>query len=229
MKSRVGAIIVAAGRGQRMGGIDKIFANLGGQPLLARVVDVFQACSLVDQIVIVLSQRNLELGQRLAEEHAWSKVVEVCQGGARRQDSVQEGLKRLEGCDWVVIHDGARPLLKAGLIERGLLEARDSGAAIAAVPVKDTIKFVEAGNLVQGTLERQSLWAVQTPQVFRYNIISEAYRQIKSEVPDDAAAVEKLGHKVKVYMGSYENIKVTTKEDLALAQLILRNREQEKG
>jgi len=225
-RGKVGAIVVAAGTSRRMGGVDKIFSQIAGKPLLAHTVEVFQRCSSIDHVVIVLSEDKLEEGQRLAEEHRWSKVVEVCPGGVRRQDSVREGLKRLSGCRWVVIHDGARPCLGVDLIERGLEEARQSGAAIAAIPVKDTIKVVSQ-SFVEETPVRQSLWAVQTPQVFRFDIIDEAYGRAQGEVTDDATLVEQLGYKVKVYPGSDTNIKVTTPEDLSFAETILRSREQE--
>lgn len=223
---KVGAIIVAAGTSSRMGGIDKVFAQLGEEPLLARIVNVFQNCPSVDQIVIVLARKSLAQGRKLVKEHSWPKVVAVCPGGLRRQDSVREGLRRLADCDWVVIHDGARPCVDADLVERGLIAARESGAAIAAVPVKDTIKIVSRRRFVQQTPARQSLWAAQTPQVFRYNLIAEAYRQVDSEVTDDAALLEQLGHKVEVYMGSYQNIKVTTPDDLAIAKVFLANAEK---
>ena len=223
---KVGAIIAAAGTSNRMGGIDKVFAQLGGEPLLARIVTVFQNCPSVDQIVIVLARKSLAQGRKLVKEHSWPKVVAVCPGGSRRQDSVREGLRRLADCDWVVIHDGARPCVDADLVERGLIAARESGAAIAAVPVKDTIKIVSRRRFVQQTPARQSLWAAQTPQVFRYNLIAEAYRQVDSEVTDDAALLEQLGHKVEVYMGSYQNIKVTTPDDLAIAKVFLANAEK---
>ncbi|HEY50105.1 MAG TPA: 2-C-methyl-D-erythritol 4-phosphate cytidylyltransferase [Dehalococcoidia bacterium] len=221
--NRVGAIIVAAGTSSRMGGIDKVFAELGQEPLLAKVVTIFQNCSSIDQIVIVLAKRSLRRGQKLVEKYGWTKVSSVCPGGSRRQDSVREGLRRLSDCAWVVIHDGARPCVTIDLIERGLTAARQSGAAIAGVPVKDTIKVVSSRRLVQKTPARQSLWAAQTPQVFRYDLITEAYRQFDTEATDDAAMVERLGHKVEVYMGSYQNIKVTTPEDLAIAEFLLRN------
>jgi len=218
---KVGAIIVAAGTSNRMGGIDKVFAQLGEEPLLARIVNVFQNCPSVDQIVIVLAKKSLVQGRNLAKEYSWPKVVAICRGGLRRQDSVREGLQRLADCDWVVIHDGARPCVNADLIERGLIAAQESGAAIAAVPVKDTIKIVSRHHFVQQTPARQSLWAAQTPQVFRYNLIAEAYRQVDCEVTDDAALLEQLGHKVEVYMGSYQNIKITTPDDLAIAKVLL--------
>jgi 2-C-methyl-D-erythritol 4-phosphate cytidylyltransferase len=209
-----------------MGGVDKIFASLWGKPLLAHSVDVFQQCPAIDEVVIVLSQDKLEAGQRLVREYNWSKVIEVCPGGVRRQDSVREGLKRLSGCQWVVIHDGARPCLGIDLIERGLELARESGAAIAAIPVKDTIKVVSPDAFVEETPLRHSLWTVQTPQVFRFDIIDEAHRKAQGEVTDDATLVEQLGYRVKVYPGSDTNIKVTTPEDLALAEAILKSREQ---
>ena len=221
VNGKVSVLIVAAGTSTRMGGIDKVFAPLNGEPLLAKVITVFQDCSSVDEIVLILAKKSLEQGRALVKKGGWSKVTAVCSGGTRRQDSVKEGLRRLANSDWVVIHDGARPCISADLIEQGLLAAQKTGAAIAAVPVKDTIKIVSRRGVVQDTPARQCLWAAQTPQVFRYDLITEAYRQADDEVTDDAALVEKLGHKVEVYMGSYHNIKVTTPEDLAVAEVLL--------
>ena len=221
---RVGAVIAAGGSSQRMGKVDKLFAPLGGKPLLARVIDVFQSCASVQQIVVVLGQQNMESGKKLLAEQGWSKAIDLCPGGERRQDSVSNGLSRLSDCDWVVIHDGARPLVTVDLIDRGLEAARETGAAIAAVPVTDTIKMALDDGFVQGTPPRQSLWAVQTPQVFRFDIITKAYQQVKYEVTDDATLVERLGYRVKLYMGSYDNIKVTTPDDLALAELLWQRR-----
>ncbi|MFH1015911.1 MAG: 2-C-methyl-D-erythritol 4-phosphate cytidylyltransferase, partial [Chloroflexota bacterium] len=143
-------------------------------------------------------------------------------GGERRQDSVAAGLKLTGKCDWVVIHDGARPFVTIDLIERGLEAAKETGAAIAAVPVTDTIKEAGEDSIVRQTLPRQNLWAVQTPQVFRIDIITEAYRRARGDVTDDAMLVEQMGHKVKVFMGSYDNIKITTPEDLALAEVLVK-------
>ncbi|MBI4267950.1 MAG: 2-C-methyl-D-erythritol 4-phosphate cytidylyltransferase [Chloroflexi bacterium] len=222
---KVGAVITAAGQSQRMGGIDKIFAPLGGKPLLVRSVGVFQKCTAISQIVIVLSEANLKQGEQLKAEQGWSKVSDICPGGERRQDSVLNGLNRLSHCDWVVIHDGARPLVTEGLIDQGLAAARETGASIAAVPVTDTIKVATEDGFVQGTPPRSNLWTVQTPQVFRFDIITKAYQQTKYEVTDDARLVEQLGYKVKLYMGSYDNIKITTPEDLALAEILWQKRE----
>ena len=219
-QQKVGAVIVAAGESQRMEGIDKVFALLGGEPLLLRTTHAFQECPLVSQIVVVVSGENEEKCQHLVAGEEWSKVSEVCLGGRRRQDSVAAGLNRLDKCDWVIIHDGARPLVTVELVNRGLEAAKETGAAIAAVPVTDTIKMAGDDRIVMGTPPRQNLWAVQTPQVFRFDIINEAYHRAKGDVTDDASLVEQLGYKVKLYMGSYDNIKVTTPDDLALAEVL---------
>lgn len=218
---KVGIVIVAAGRSERMGGADKIFALLGGKPALARVIDTFQRCHSIDQIVVVLSEQNLEQGRQLVAEQGWSKVTDVCPGGERRQDSVAAGLSRLKDCQWVIINDGARPLVTVDLVERGLEAASETGAAVAAVPVTDTVKVAGDDKIVQQTPPRGNLWAAQTPQVFKFDIIAKAYRQAKTAVTDDASLVEQLGYKVKLYMGSYDNIKVTTPDDLALAEWML--------
>jgi 2-C-methyl-D-erythritol 4-phosphate cytidylyltransferase len=222
MNERVGAIITAAGTSRRMGGVDKLFALLGSQPVLACVVNVFQKCEAVDRIVIVLSQQNLERGRELVAEYGWSKVTDICEGGLRRQDSVMNGLNKIEDCQWAVIHDGARPLVTIDLIEVGLESALETGAAVAAVPVTDTIKIAVEDMIVQATPPRNNLWSVQTPQVFRRELVSEAYRHIQSEVTDDSAAVERAGREVKIYSGSYDNIKITTPDDLILAEVLWR-------
>ena len=221
--SQAGAVIVGAGSSQRLGA-DKVFLPLAGKPLLAWPVDVCQSCELLSQIVIVLNESNLDSGRNLVAERGWSKVVGVCLGGERRQDSVRQGLKELKRCDWVVIHDGARPFLTLDLIRDGLEAARGTGAATAAVPVKDTIKLGDDNEMVRETLHRQRLWAVQTPQVFRFDIITRAHGQVTDEVTDDATLAERLGYEVKLYMGSYHNIKITTPEDLALAEIVVKDR-----
>jgi 2-C-methyl-D-erythritol 4-phosphate cytidylyltransferase len=204
-----------------MGGRDKLFAIVGGKPLLAYALTAFDACRGVDRVVLVLSPENMERGRELVAEAGFSKVVAVCQGGERRQDSVCNGLETLASCQWVVVHDGARPLVTADLIERGLEAAKETGAAIAALPIGDTVKEVEASGLVGRTLGRGQLWAAQTPQVFRYDILREAHQRAQGEVTDDAALVEKLGYQVRVFEGSPHNIKVTTAADLALVEALL--------
>jgi len=219
---KVAVVIVAAGEGRRMEGIDKVLVHLGGEPLLLRATRPFQQCPAVSQIVVVISGEKEQQCRALVGGPDWSKVTDICLGGARRQDSVAAGLKRLKEFDWVIIHDGARPLVTVDLIERGLEAARETGAAAAAVPVTDTIKTVDANGIVRQTLPRQNLRAVQTPQVFRFDVIQIAHYQDVEDVTDDASLVERLGHKVKLYMGSYDNIKVTTPADLAMAEIILR-------
>lgn len=218
--AEVGAIIVAAGLSRRMGGVDKLFAPLAGRPLLLHTLAAFQESPLVDRVALVLSAANLEDGQQLVEEAGLAKVTALCLGGQRRQDSVRAGLNALGPHRWVVIHDGARPLVTPELIQRGLAAAQETGCAIAALPVADTVKKVVAG-FVERTLPRQGLWAVQTPQVFRYDILRHAHDAAQGDVTDDAALAERLGYRVKVYMGSPRNLKVTTPEDLTLAEALL--------
>jgi 2-C-methyl-D-erythritol 4-phosphate cytidylyltransferase len=220
--SKLGVVIVAAGTSQRMAGINKLFVPLKGKPLLAWSVDTCQGYSLVQQIVLVLNGKDLTRGQKLKEERDWSKVT-LCRGGARRQDSVKEGLKQMRACNWVMIHDGARPFLTLDLIDDGLKIVGEIGAAVAAVPVKDTIKLGTDGELIGETLQRDRLWAAQTPQIFSFYLITKAYEKLAAEVTDDATAVERLGYKVQLYMGDYKNIKVTTAEDLALARIIAKS------
>lgn len=220
----VGAVIAAAGASQRMGSVDKIFAELAGHPLLAWSVDVFERCPLIQRIVIVLRTEQLERGRALSREQSWGKVSAFCSGGERRRDSVWAGLQHLEGCQWVVVHDGARPLVTSDLIERGLEAAQETGAAIAAVPIVDTIKMVAAEGLVSATVPRQGLWAAQTPQVFRYWLLRQAHESIAEDATDDAALVEALGSPVCVYRGSYENLKITSPADLVLAEALLQRR-----
>ena len=216
----IGVVIAAAGSSRRMEGVDKLFALVGDKPVLVHVVDVFQSSPVVSRIVLVLSRENLKAGLELASAQGWTKVTDIIPGGERRQDSVVAGLSCIKGCDWVIIQDGARPFVTEHLINAGLDAAQETGAAIAAVPVTDTIKIAGPDQIVQGTPPRNNLWAVQTPQVLRFDIISEAYKQLKYEVTDDSRAVEMMGGKVKLYMGAYNNIKITSPDDLAVARAL---------
>lgn len=219
---KVGTIVVAAGASRRMAGIDKIFADLAGKPLLARTVAPFQASTAIDDIVIVLSRNRLAEGERLVTDYGFTRVSAICPGGARRQDSVKAGLQKLSGCRWVMVHDGARPFVDEKLIDEALEAAREFGASVPAVPVSDTVKVVSPDLFVEETPLREGLWSVQTPQVFRFDIINEAYSQARSDATDDASLVESLGYKIKVFPGAHTNIKVTTAEDLTIAEAILR-------
>jgi 2-C-methyl-D-erythritol 4-phosphate cytidylyltransferase len=221
MPETFGAVIVAAGSGTRMEGLDKLFTQVAGRPLLAHAVAAFERCWSVGRIVVVLSEANLERGREVLREAGFAKVAGVCSGGARRQDSVACGLETLGTVDWVAVHDGGRPLVKPGMINRGLEAAHETGASVPIVPLIDTIKEVGEDGAVIRTLDRSRLWAVQTPQVFRHDLLQRAHREITADVTDDAAMVEMLGVPVKTYEGRRRNIKITTPDDLYMAEAYL--------
>jgi len=220
----VGSIIVAAGESRRMNGVNKMWADLAGKPVLAYSLDIMFQTGIIDRLVLVLSKNDIETGRQLLKQRDTGNIAQVCPGGLRRQDSVAAGLSRLGKCDWVIIHDGARPLITADFILNGLEAARITGAAVTAVPVKDTIKIVEMDGTVEKTLPREQLWSIQTPQVFRYNILAAGHEAVNNEVTDDAVMVEQIGYKVKVFQGSYDNIKITTPGDLVIAEALLGKR-----
>ena len=222
---RADVIVLGAGGSRRMAGVDKIMASLLGRSLIAHSLEVFDASPFVDRIVLVVSQERVQACHRLVDEGGFDKVVDVRTGGERRQDSVRRGLEVLATGTWVVVHDGARPCVGAGLIETGLLEARKTGAATSAVPVNDTIKRARRDGVVEETLARDGLWAVQTPQMFRTDLLIAAHERVSDDVTDDASMVERCGGRVRVFMGSYDNIKVTTPEDLRMAESILKARD----
>lgn len=205
-----------------MGGADKLFASLGGRPVLEYPLRVFQETPQIHRIVLVVAEPNLERARALVAEGRLDKVTAVCLGGERRQDSVAAGLQALGPSDWVVVHDGARPFVTRELIVAGLLAARRSGAATAGLRLADTVKEAGPDNRVLATLDRDRLWAVQTPQVFRYDLLVAAHRACQRQVSDDAAAVEAVGGTVHIYPGSRRNLKITTPEELALAEALLR-------
>jgi 2-C-methyl-D-erythritol 4-phosphate cytidylyltransferase len=220
------AIIVAAGRSERMAGVDKLFSELMGRPLLAWTLAAFKNCDAVDDIVVVTAAERTDRVWELAREWRFdSKVAAVIAGGATRQASVRAGLEAADGAEVVVVHDGARPLVTTDIIERGIALARDRGAALCAVPVRDTVKIVE-GNLpiVRSTLARETVWLAQTPQCFDRELLLEAHRAAEATATDDAALVEALGRPVAVYEGATTNLKVTTPEDLVLAETLMRER-----
>jgi 2-C-methyl-D-erythritol 4-phosphate cytidylyltransferase len=219
--SKVGAIIVAAGESRRMNGIDKVLAPLGGKPVLAWSVATFQQSPLVDLIVIVAGEKNIGAVRILTRTQNWTKVSDICPGGRRRQDSVAAGLKLLAACEWVIIHDGARPFVTHDMIQKGLYAALSTGVAVAAVPVVDTIKLAGDDRIVKNTPPRTQLWAAQTPQIFRRDILDCAYLLLQEDVTDDASLVERLGYKVQLFEGSYDNIKITTPRDIAMAEVLL--------
>lgn len=231
MQETSSAIIAAAGSSRRLEGRDKLWIPLAGRLTLARTLDVFEASPLIDTIVLVVHPERLADASALYEQEGWRKVIRIVAGGARRQDSVREGLAAVADSApetrWVMIHDGARPLITQALIEAGLQAARQHLAAIAAVPVKDTIKQGVQG-FVHSTIDRARLWAVQTPQVFSFPLISQAYADssLLDDMTDDATLLERLGHPVAIFPGSYTNIKITTPEDVLIAEALLQGAEQ---
>lgn len=221
----VGAIVVGAGQSQRMGGIDKVFTLLCGRPALAWVLDALEQAPSVDTVIVVLHASNTKRGVDLLASGQWRKPQRVCPGGARRQDSVRRGLEALPPhYGWVVIHDAARPCLTPDLVEQGLAAAQETGASVAAVPAKDTIKKVDDALWVVETLPREHLWLVQTPQVFRRTLLEQAHRRVSEDVTDDATMVERIGGRVKVFKGNYTNLKITTPDDLPFVETVLRLR-----
>jgi 2-C-methyl-D-erythritol 4-phosphate cytidylyltransferase len=197
----VGAIIAAAGSSQRAGQ-DKLFAPVLGRPLLAWTLETFLRYPHLHRLVLVLRKETLEAGEELLRTLRGQTATVTCLGGERRQDSVRAGLAYLEDCAWVLVHDGARPCVSLELIKRGLEAAKRSGAAIPAVPVTDTIKEVGEANVIERTLPRSRLWAAQTPQVFRRELLVQAHEEFSEEtVTDDAELVERMGHSVWVYPG----------------------------
>ncbi len=203
-----------------MAGADKLFTEVAGQPLLAHAIAPFQECASIERIVLVMASLNLKRGRDLVERYGFTKATALVKGGERRQDSVRLGLEALGGCDYVAVHDGARPLVTPELIARGLEAARETGAAAPALPIADTVKEAGPNGIVLRTLDRSRLWAVQTPQVFRYELLLRAHREITADVTDDAAMVEALGEPVRLFEGSRANIKVTTVEDLTLIEAL---------
>ena len=217
-----GAVIVAAGSASRMGGIDKVMAELDGEPMICRTVRAFQNCDAIKEIVIVTREDLIVPITDLCRDV--SKVKAVVVGGSSRQESVSMGLNALsDKVKLAAIQDGARPLVTWQLIDRVVRAAHTYGAAAPAIPVKDTIKVV-TGGVVKETPDRKTLQAVQTPQVFDFDLIRGALKKAKedeAEVTDDCSAVERLGMSVKIVEGDERNIKVTTPMDLKIAKMLL--------
>jgi len=223
-------VVAAAGSSTRMEGQDKMFSELDGIPVLVRTLLVLNACERIHELVVVVRADMIPEVSRLCQEYGVSKVSKVVSGGDTRTESVLRGVSECSlQAELIAIHDGARPLVTQWVLEETLKEGARTGAAAPAVPVKDTIKQVEDG-LVTGTPDRSKLFAIQTPQVFESSLIKAALTKAQSEgvsLTDDCAAVERMGMKVSITKGTYENIKITTPVDLILGEAILNWREQE--
>lgn len=220
-----GAVIVAAGTASRMGGIDKVMAPLEGEPMIVRTVRTFQSCDAVKEIVIVTREDLITRITSLCGK--FDKVMAVVVGGKDRAESVRNGLGMLSNkVKLVAVQDGARPLITEAVIDRTIRAAHTYGAAAPAIPVKDTIKVVEGG-IVTTTPDRNTLKAIQTPQVFDFDLLKGALKKAAQEgaaITDDCSAVELLGYKVKIVEGDERNIKVTTPMDLKIAEMLLEDR-----
>jgi 2-C-methyl-D-erythritol 4-phosphate cytidylyltransferase len=230
VSNRVTAVVPAAGLGKRFGdGANKQFLVLAGKPLLIWALEALEALPEICEIIPVLRDGDMEYGIGMLEEYGISKVRRIAPGGRERQDSVFHGLKLVDNKKGIVlVHDGVRPLIEPPLIVNAIARLKDCDGVVVGVPVKDTIKDVADGE-VKHTLRRDTLWAVQTPQVFRYETIYAAYEKASKESfysTDDSALVEKYGGRIKMVMGSYKNIKITTPEDLKVAELFIEMRVQ---
>ena len=217
------AVIVAAGNASRMKGVDKIMAEIGGMPVIARTLSVFQNCDRIDEIVVVTREDLLVPVGEVCRQYGVDQVTRVVVGGADRSRSVQNGLNELGETDYVAIHDGARPFVSAEVLEETIRAAERSGAAAPAIPVTDTIKTAQ-DSLVTGTPDRSTLFAVQTPQIFDMDLICGAlYHCIEKKIPltDDCSAVEQIGKAVTLTVGERTNIKITTQFDLLIGEAIV--------
>lgn len=220
----IGAIVVAAGSSRRMGGVDKLWLPVAGRPLLEHTLTALTAIPEIARIVLVLSPDGRRRVAELGATAPWNAVHAAVEGGTERADSVYTGLRALGACDLVLIHDGARPLVTAELVRAGLAAARLHGAAIPALPVTDTIKVVDAEGRIVATPNRASLRAVQTPQIFRYDLLLAAHEAAgadRATHTDDAMLLERIGHPVSTYPGDPRNIKVSTPADVPLVTLYL--------
>lgn len=228
---RVNAVVVAAGEGARMGeGVPKPFLILAGAPLILHTLARFAETRTVRRVILVAAEKDLAKCQDLVRNAPRLRGLECVfqSGGPRRQDSVGRGLARLDAdCQVVVVHDGARPLVSSGLIDRCVAAAFAEGAVVVGVPARNTIKIVPADRHVRATLDRETLWEIQTPQAFRVEVVLEAHRRAAdegAEATDDAALVERLGKPVAVLEGERTNIKITFPEDLVFAEALLREK-----
>jgi len=227
---KVVALIAAAGLGKRMNAkISKPFIPIFGKPIIAYTLEKFEQCKFIEKIYLIVNRKEKDLYlKNIILRYNFTKVQGLIEGGKTRQDSVYNGLKALDAdTDIVVIHDGARPLIEKTLIQDSIKTAQKYGAAILVIPIKDTIKKSQKYMFINGTLDREQIWRAQTPQSFKYDIILSAYKkayQDKFWATDDAAIVERYGHKVKMIIGSEENIKITTPFDIIIAENFLKRK-----
>ncbi len=237
MRSNVVALVPAGGLGLRMGGaVRKQFRLLGGVPLVVHSLRVLQSSPVVDAIVLAVPEADLAFCRSdIVDAHRFSKVVKLVAGGVERQDSVRNALAVVDPrVEIVVVHDAVRPFLTETMVHEVVVAARANGAAIIALPMRDTVKQVGPDRMIERTVDRRPLWLAQTPQAFRREWLEEAHRKAQAEgleATDDAYLIEQLGRPVAVVEGSGENIKVTRPEDMIIGEAILASRQAtaEKG
>lgn len=227
MGAEWGVVVVAAGRGTRMGTKEsKQYLQLGDKPILVHTLELFEALDSVTEVALVVGGDDVERCREWVLKYKLAKVKAVVAGGKERQHSVHCGLQALR-TEWVMVHDGVRPLVTAAAVNACCAAAELSGAAVLAVPVKDTIKQVNEAGVIVSTPDRRSLWAIQTPQAFRRVLLLDAHERALSDGfigTDDAMVVERTGAKVTVAEGEYTNIKITTPDDLPWAEFLLAKR-----
>ncbi len=223
---RVTALVPAAGRGTRLGStIPKQFIELEGKPILIHTLNILDAVEEINEIIVSAQASEINTILKLIQDFNIKKVIDVVEGGNERIQSVRNAFNRIESTDYVLIHDSVRPFIKKGTIKEVLLSGMSFGAAIIAIPVTDTVKFADNNGIILKNINRKGLWLAQTPQVFQYSILSEAYKMYDlkhADITDESGLVEQLGIKVRTVAGSIFNIKITREEDLILAQLIAR-------
>ena len=223
----ISAVILAGGKGTRMGaGFNKIFLRLGDKEIITRTISVFEKCPLIDEIIIVSAANDIERMQELIAKNSFKKITAVTEGGALRQNSVYNGLLSVRG-DIVLIHDGARCLVTEEELEKVINDAKNFGAAALGVTVKDTLKSIDGNGNIISTVNRDRTVHIQTPQTFKTKEILELHKRLDDEnvvVTDDCAVFEHYGKTVHVTMGSYDNIKLTTPEDIYTGEKILQRR-----
>lgn len=222
------AIVLAAGQGKRMNSsVPKQYLLLGGRPVLFYALETFQKSEVIDEIILVVGQGQVEYcTSEFVEKYGFTKITKVIEGGKERYLSVYCGIKEAEGADNIFVHDGARPFVTSDIINHSYEMVQEYKACAVGVPVKDTIKIIDDNGFISHTPNRDYVWAIQTPQIFKYDLLYKAYHKLMNSeetgITDDAMVVERmLGRKVKLVLGDYKNIKITTPEDLIVGERYL--------
>lgn len=231
MKEKTTAIVLAAGQGKRMNSkVQKQFLKIQGHPVLYYSLKCFERSPLIQNIIVVTGKDMISYCEKeIIEHYGFKKVTAVIAGGKERYDSVYKGLLACKDCEYVFIHDGARPFITEEILERGMFGVRETGACVVGMPSKDTVKVSDETDFVRETPDRKRVWTIQTPQIFAYDLIKKAHESIRQKdmtsITDDAMVVEQeTGVKVRLVEGSYQNIKITTPEDLDVAEVFLKKR-----